>query len=87
MSSERQEVTLIETLGDHMAYKLRVNQDKPHWLDEEKWRMFHRLSEEVQELRGALLGTSVEAVWHEAADVANFAAFVADIFQRDEELR
>lgn len=65
-----------------MAEKLRENEDKGAWWLDTVDRLFELLTDEVEELRVELFekGTRVPLdVAREAADVANFAMFIADV--------
>jgi hypothetical protein len=79
VSDQDDESNLVEWLGDVMAVKLRTNRGKLHWLsammpvDE----LLAKLDDEVNELRNAVVNDT-DSVWEEAADVANFAAMIAD---------
>ena len=69
---------LVSDFADDMIFKLRRNQHKKHWdTVTNKW-LLERLKEEVKELEEALLLNNDEDVRLECADVANFAAMIAD---------
>lgn len=70
------EVELADRLRSEMLVKLEANRGKRHWQDAEFYYLFSRLTEEVLELKEAW--DNGGDVWAEAADVANFAAFIAD---------
>ena len=75
------EIGLVSELGRRQISKLTMNRDKLHWLDSSVpiSYLIGRLVDEVSELVDAVTqGLSGWDVWGEAADVANFAAFVAD---------
>lgn len=79
MSTDEQDRRLINRMHHHMERKLAANQDKRHWSDASNEYLFRRLLEEVAELREAIFNhRDSEAVWSEAADVANFAAMIAE---------
>ena len=61
-----------------MKYKLYVHSNKGSfdWKTDEM--LLDQLSEEVEELRKAVKDGKKEAIIAEAADVANFAYFIAD---------
>ena len=59
-----------------------------HWPDPLRLRgrsgeLMNRLREEVEELDLAVWQGDAEAILCEAADVANFAMFIADIYETD----
>ena len=61
-----------------MVRKLAVNRHKSHWRNSGLDFFSKRIVEEMGELREVVLaGASVEEVWDEAADIANFAAMIA----------
>ena len=70
---------LVNDFANDMFAKLRINKHKAHWSTvTNKW-LFDRLIEEAEELRAAMVeGKSPEDIIAEAADVANFAAMIAD---------
>lgn len=76
MSTPQDEHELVERLGQEQLEKLALHRDRLHWREEDRFRLLERLREEVQELDDAL--RYGEDPWPEAADVANFAAFLAD---------
>jgi len=67
---------LVELFAGRMFEKLRLNKKKAHWSTvTQKW-LLERLKEEVEELEDAMVnGGDVKS---ECADVANFAAMIAD---------
>ncbi len=73
MSDRLEEETLVGNMSVAMLTKLDMHSDRPHWLSEDTTDgyLFVRLLEEVVELRE-------NPSWSEAADVANFAAMIAD---------
>lgn len=79
-----QEQRLAARMHREMLAKLRQNHSKPGWkysrdeLDDGTWYLICRLKEEVGELTRASCGRDPAAAWKEAADVANFAAMLAD---------
>ena len=77
------EAELIERLSAAQRTKLEANRGKRHWLDAEvtDGYLWGRLLDEVDELQRAVEGGYGDP-WLEAADVANFAAFLADRGQR-----
>lgn len=67
---------VVEDMANHMFEKLRRNCKKAHWSTvTQKW-LLDRLKQEVDELEQALI-SGVDVVG-ECADVANFAAMIAD---------
>jgi len=78
------ELALVQTLAEAMQSKLAKNRGKRHWQDAAPTYLIDRLRQEVEELDQAI-GSYLEEgsadeddVWNEAADVANFAAMLAD---------
>ena len=65
-----------------MEAKLRANDHKRHWRNFSAMWLMHRLEQEVGELRRALMECRSEDVEGEAADVANFAMMIADLFKK-----
>jgi hypothetical protein len=61
-----------------MIGQLIANDDKGGWDDESLVYLLDRLSEEVQELKHALIEADKDGIIQEAADVANFAMMIAD---------
>jgi hypothetical protein len=80
-----EEASLVNALATTMQHQLKENRNKGGWRDEEVWVLFGRLCHEVEELRDVLLTGDYIAVWLEAADVANFAAMIADTHQANQE--
>ena len=68
-----------------MEKKLRRNDHKGHWknggYEDFQW-FVDRLKEEVEELEEALDSRIPEDIADEAADVANYAMMIMDIFSR-----
>ncbi|KKM02965.1 hypothetical protein LCGC14_1779230, partial [marine sediment metagenome] len=71
---------LAARMRDEMSLKLDLskNREKLHWDQTTNHYLFARLVQEVEELRDAIYNNESERVWEEAADVANFAAMLAD---------
>ena len=67
---------LVNDMANHMFEKLRRNAHKAHWQTVTNQWLFDRLKQEVAELENAL-ADGIDIV-HECADVANFAAMIAD---------
>ncbi len=86
-----EEKALVELLSVAQREKLRENAHKDHWRTCSVTFLLSRLDEEVHELRmEVLLGWSedrAEKILREAADVANFAAMIADVVAREEATR
>lgn len=91
MSTVNEERECVRIAGVAMLEKLRANCHKPHWRNGQPEEYVERLAEELDELREALadfrVGCEGESddveraaarVRAEAADVANFAAFIID---------
>jgi len=68
-----------------MFDKLAANRHKPHWRRQPPRELWGELCNEVIELLEEVVrdGTA-EAVWAEAADVANLAMMVADAYTTQE---
>ncbi len=67
-----------------MVAKLDANSHKRGWEHCEYQYLSMRLTQEREELRRAIeRGAPVEEVIREAADVANFAMMVADVYRAD----
>lgn len=83
MSTITQEAALANQMATMMRLKLREKAYKPHWASD--WSpdipaaLLRHLMEEVLELWDARFDPNPDAVWREAADVANLAAMVADV--------
>lgn len=82
MSRYEDEVRAVASLTQAMDSKLRENSEKQSWLGEPMRWLYDRMQEEATELAEALdsyeKGGPVQAVINEAADVANFCAFIVD---------
>ncbi len=76
MSTNQEEGLLVERLHSEMRKKLKANREREHWKQSSGRYLFARLREEVDELIDAV--NHGEDAWAEAADVANFAAMIAD---------
>lgn len=81
---EREEKRLVKMLGNHQLTKLSANRHvKTHWRDDDIYLLLYKLETEVTELKEALREKfSPLSIWHEAADIANFAAMIADNYER-----
>lgn len=71
---------VVSDLSADMLLKLRHNKQKAHWSTVSNDWLLTRLKEEVSELECAL--ESGEGIVYECADVANFAAMIADNVRR-----
>lgn len=95
----RDEEELITNITTLMREKLAKHRSKGGWRDDGMWQLYERLTDEVTELRHALqayddaltVGESERltqqfshAAQRECADVANFAAMVADVIGENE---
>ena len=70
---------LVDWFAAAMLKKLNANRPKGGWDATPNGALFARLKEETAELSAAVsAGKSVAEVLGEAADVANFALFIAD---------
>lgn len=76
MSTPGEEAALVFRMSYKMLEKLEANRERAHWKQSSGRYLFARLREEVDELIDAV--DHGEDVWAEAADVANFAAMIAD---------
>lgn len=80
-TAQRDRVALVFGLQDAMLAKLHRDAHKGPWKHSDPMVLFTRLLDEAQELQAAVLkGEHPRAVLAEAADVANFAAMVADAY-------
>ena len=78
---------VVRAFAEAMELKLRENDHKPGWKDDDPEILVDRLMEEVGELQYEVEGLSSNREWpgerekvlREAADVANFAMMVADV--------
>lgn len=85
MSKRHEEKALTRTLEEYMRAKLRANHHKSHWHREDVEALLNGIQGELDELRLAIEDEcEVTAVWKEAADVANFAAMVADTYEANQ---
>lgn len=84
MSTAKEERALVERLGKAQIAKLAVHSDdREHWREWGRDAFYiNRLREEVAELEQAIAERQEpRRVWNEAADVANFAAMLADRYE------
>lgn len=83
MSRAIEEINLVSTLSKYCFEKLEQNSHKDHWGKERMNMLFYYLYQEITEIQSAMLTReSPEAVWREAADVANFVAMIADNYEK-----
>jgi NTP pyrophosphatase (non-canonical NTP hydrolase) len=83
-STKEEEINLINRLYNRCLRKLRKNRSKDHWNSLTIEQAFDRLYEEIAELWEAIQNKeSVTKVYDEAADVANFTAFIMDIYKHN----
>lgn len=79
MSDERW--SEVDVFARVMKRELDANADKGGWQNTGQWELLDHLEEEVRELRQVMAsGKGWEAVLEEAADVANMAMMVADVY-------
>lgn len=83
---EREEFETIHKFTGLMFEKLKANRHKGSWKGADVGALLVRLEQEVDELKVSLFNAEVlggstrrREVAKEAADVANFAMFIADI--------
>ncbi len=72
----------VRAFADAMERRLRANDWKGGWQNENVWHLLGRLRGETYELEGTLPTVSRPTgpgVLDEAADVANFALMIADV--------
>lgn len=72
----------VAKYAELMEQKLRANDHKGHWRESSLSYLIARLREECGELIDAVLyeeGSTPDHITEEAADVANFAMFIADV--------
>jgi len=82
---ERDNEKLVEEFGKHMLKKLNENNHKTHWRHCEVEYLVDRLVQESDELFTAIEDEhSPEEIIRECADVANFAAMIADMYTKPE---
>lgn len=80
MSTPGEERQLVDTLRGVQLKALRTNRWKGHWHEESVAWLLKRLHGELGELVEVLMADKPDpdAVERECADVANFAAMIAD---------
>lgn len=72
--------SVVRLFAEMMEARLRANNHKPGWRNDDLHDLLFRLQEEREELIIAMLGEDADAVLREAADVANFAMMIADVY-------
>ena len=84
MSTREQEWNLVQRLNRAQVEKLAIHGDREHWRTSGQDGFYlRRMRQEIRELVDAMERMeSPEKVWHEAADVANFAAMLADRYEQ-----
>jgi len=76
------EKELAGTLHLFCLEKLQENRGKPHWRETRINFLLADLVQELAELISAIDNNLPKAeVWREAADIANFAAMIADNYE------
>lgn len=84
MSTPRDEAALAGRMAMEMQKKLALHSDRRHWRESSRGYLYERLREEVGELWELVSNPdqidNIDELWAEAADVANFAAMLADWF-------
>jgi hypothetical protein len=78
MSTEHEELYLIERLRAACLVKLRSNSHKKHWKTLSNQQLLRLLKKEVSELETCINKGTESGAWYEAGNVANFAAMIAD---------
>lgn len=76
--------TLVNDMANHMFEKIRKTKQKAHWSTVTQTWLLKRLKEEFAELEDALILGSDNLI-EECADVANFAAMIADNHKKGKE--
>jgi len=71
------DIEMVKDLSSDMLFKLEMNSCKAHWNTVTNAYLLKRMKNEVSELESALNGDG-ENIELECADVANFAAMIAD---------
>jgi len=75
----------VRAFADLMEAQLRANDHKPGWKEDNAFALLERLREETEELNRAMyahdgLEEFQQRIALEAADVANFAMMIADVY-------
>ena len=76
MSTPQEEAALAGRMAHEMIVAMEPHHDRRHWQRSSSEYLLGRLEDELDELRKAVEDGG--NVWKEAADVANFAAMIAD---------
>ncbi len=80
---ERNNQELVSSFGVDMLLKLNMNNHKKHWSECSVEYLLHRIIFETLELHEALIHDDKGAAVRECADIANFAAMIADNLKRE----
>jgi hypothetical protein len=78
----RNNAKLVTDFSVDMLKKLNENNHKDHWCSCSFEHLTHRLFDEILEMHIAIEWQSYEEAIRECADVANFAAMIADNCRR-----
>ena len=78
-STQQEERELIGKMATFMRLRLIQNRHKSHWLDDSMEFLRQELRRELEELDDAIIKNEIGLIWAKAADVANFAAMIADL--------
>lgn len=81
------DISAVHTFEMNMLQKLYANRHKAHWSTVTQAWLHGRLREEVAELADAIAFGKPSDVIDEAADVANFAMFIADNARRERDAK
>ena len=84
MSREQDEQRIVWALVPKMLRKLAQNSHKGNWGDLHVGALLAKLNHEVQELADALTEGDPHEIAKECADVANYAAMIADVAGRED---
>lgn len=74
----------VQQFAWDMARKLKCNEHKGGWEGLSVDELFGLLEEELDELADAIMNGTAADVIDEAADVANFAMMIADLYREAE---
>jgi hypothetical protein len=78
-----EEEHLPEAIKQAMIERLMANAFKSGWWQMTPLQLIRRAEQELRELKGAIKhGADPIFVWREAADVTNFCAFAAEVYER-----
>jgi len=70
------------TFAYDMEKKLKENDHKDTWSKQNVYWHLARMMGEISELQDALNGGTKQDIINEAADIGNYAMFIADIVRR-----